>query len=164
MKIPRDIRLVINDFFNFRLPLDTPTQKHVATRKPTPEELLDYALELRHKLDDFLMGESFVRVTMSYSDDLIEAVVEVIGDGGPFPIDAGSVKQGNKTRTSILTELADTLRKQVSQWVYIQRGLRFFDGPRIHIYKTRRIIHWTRTRARIDAGDIIGELIQGHDH
>jgi hypothetical protein len=163
LKIPRDIRQVIEDFFNFRLPLDTPSQKHLAIKKPTTGELRDYAHELRNKLDDFLMGESFVRVRIIYSDDLIESIIEVTNEGGPFPIDHSCVKPGNKTRASLLTELADNLRRQVSQWVYIQRGLRLFDGPKIHIYKTPRIIDWTRTQARIDAADIIGDLVQGND-
>ena len=111
-----------------------------------------------------LTGESFVRVTIFYSDDLIESIVEVVDKDGPFPIDGNCIKPGNKTRASLLTELAGNLRQQVSQWLYIQRGLRLFDGPRIHIYKTPRIIDWTRTQARIDAADIIGELIQGNDH
>lgn len=164
LKIPRDIRQVIEDFFNFRLPLDTPSKKHLAIKKPTVEELENYARELKDKLDDFLMGESFVRVKIIYSDDLIESIIEVANEGGPFPIDPSCVKPGNKTRASLLTELADNLRRQVSQWVYIQRGLRLFDGPRIHIYKTPRIIDWTRTQARIDAADIIGDLVQGNDH
>lgn len=164
LKVPRSIRRVIEDFFKYRLPLDTPSQKELAIKKPTAGELENYARELRNKLDDFLAGESFVRVKILYSNDLIESIVEVTNESGPFPVDDGCVRPGNKTRASLLTELSDNLRRQVSQWVYIQRGLRLFDGPRIHIYKTPRIIDWTRTQARIDAGDIIGALIQGNDH
>jgi type I restriction-modification system DNA methylase subunit len=164
LEIPRDIRLVIEDFFAFRLPLDTPSKRDLAIRRPTAEELENYAYELKEKLENFLMGESFIRVKITYSDDLIESIIEVINEGGPFPIDGNCVKPGNKTRASLLTELADNLRQQVSQWVYIQRGLRLFDGPRIHIYKAPRIIDWTRTQARIDAADIIGDLIQPNDH
>lgn len=163
LKIPRDMRLVIDDFFNYRLPLDTHSQTHLALKNPTAEELENYARELRDKLDGFLSGESFVRVTIIYSDDLIESIIEVTDKGGPFPTDASSVKPGTQTRATLLTDLAGNLRKQVSQWVYIQRGLRLFDDPWIHIYKTPRIIDWTRTQARIDAADIIGELIQHND-
>ncbi|MCK4763313.1 MAG: N-6 DNA methylase [Candidatus Aminicenantes bacterium] len=163
LKIPGGMRRVIEDFFEFRLPLDTPSKRGITIRKPVPAELENYARELKDKLDDFLSGEAYVRVTIFYTDDLIESIVEVIDEGGPFPIDADCVKPGNKTRVSLLTGLAGNLRRQVSQWLYVQRGLRLFDGPRIHIYKTPRIIDWTRTQARIDAADIIGELIQGND-
>jgi hypothetical protein len=163
LEIPQDIRQVVNDFFETRLPLDSPSKRDRSVRKPTARELESYACELRDKLDDFLMGESFNRVTLTYSDDLIECIVEVTDDVGPIPIDSGSVKKGNKTMARLLAELSDNLRRQVSQWVYIQRGLRLFDGPRIHLYKSPRIIDWTRTQARIDAGDIIGELIQRND-
>jgi Eco57I restriction-modification methylase len=161
--IPQDIRTVIDDFFNFRLPLDTPSQKGVATRKPTAKELAKYAGELKYSLDDFLGGEAFVRVNIIQSDDLIELIVEVVNEGDPFPLDDSCVKQGNTTRASLLKELSGNLRRQVSQWVYVQRGLRLFDGPRIHLYKTPRIIDWTGTQAIIDAGDITGALIPTHD-
>lgn len=163
LKIPQDIRQVVNDFFETRLPLDSPSKRERSVRKPTARELENYARELRDKLDDFLMGESFNRVTLTYSDDLIECIVEVTDDVGPIPIDSGSVKKGNKTMARLLAELAENLRRQVSQWVYIQRGLRLFDGPRIHLYKPPRIIDWTRTQARIDAGDIIGDMIHRND-
>jgi type I restriction-modification system DNA methylase subunit len=163
LEIPQDIRQVVNDFFETRLPLDSPSKRGRSVRKPTPRELKSYARELRDKLDDFLMGESFNRVTLTYSDDLIECIIEVTDDVGSIPIDSGSVKKGNKTMARLMAELADNLRRQVSQWVYIQRGLRLFDGPSIHLYKSPRIIDWTRTQARIDAGDIIGELTQRHD-
>ena len=90
-------------------------------------------------------------------------MVEVTNEAGPIPVDGSSVKKGDKTMAGLLAELAENLRKQVSQWVYVQRGLRLFDGPRIHLYKSPRIIDWTRTQARINAGDIIEELIQNND-
>ena len=62
-------------------------------------------------------------------------------------------------KEEILSELSENLRQQVSQWVYVQRGLRLFDGPKIYLYKTPRLIDWTRTQALIDANDIIGEAL-----
>jgi len=164
LEIPQDIRQVVNDFFEYRLPLDSPSKRDKSVRKPTARELENYARELKDKLDDFLMGESFNRVTLTYSDDLIECIVEIADEPGPIPVDGGSVKKGNKTMAMLLAELADNLRQKVSQWVYIHRGLRLFNGPRIHLYKSPRIIDWTPTQARIDAGDIIGELIQSNDN
>jgi hypothetical protein len=90
-------------------------------------------------------------------------VIEVTGEAGPIPLDSGSVKKGTKTMNKLLAELAGSLRRQLSQWVYVRRGLRLFSGPKIYLYKSPRIIDWTRTRARIDAGEIIGELIRSND-
>jgi len=57
------------------------------------------------------------------------------------------------------SELKGMLTEAQTQWVYVQRGLRIFDGPRIHIYKPPRLIDWTRTQALNDADDIIGEVL-----
>ena len=77
----------------------------------------------------------------------------------PIPITEESIKDGNLTVAKLLAKLSDSLREQVSQWVYVQRGLRLFDGSRIYIYKSPRLIDWIRTQALIDAGDIIGEAV-----
>jgi len=161
--IPRHMRQVVDEFFQFRLPLDTPSQRDITVRKPTAVQLEDYARELKYDLEDFLSGQAFITVKVIHSDDLIECIVEVIEKGVPIPIAEPIVEKGNNTMARLLTEVADNLRWQVSQWVYIRRGLRLFDGPRIHLYKPPRIIDWTRTQARIDGNDIIGALIPHHD-
>lgn len=159
LNIPKDIRTIVEDFFANRLPLDTPSLINSATRIPTRQELKEYAFALRDELDDFVMGESFHKVTITYSKELIECAIEITGNNKPIPIDKNSIEEGDLTTAGLLAELGDKLRDQVAQWVYIQRGLRLFDGPRIYIYKTPRLIDWTRTQAIIDAGDIIGEFI-----
>jgi hypothetical protein len=158
-KIPEDIRTIVEDFFANRLPLDTPSLINSVIRIPTRLELKEYAFALRDELDNFVMGESFHKVTITYSKELIECAIEITGNNKPIPIDKNSVEKGGLTTAGLLAELGDYLRDQVAQWVYIQRGLRLFDGPRIYIYKTPRLIDWTRTQAIIDAGDIIGEFI-----
>jgi hypothetical protein len=158
-KIPEDIRTIVEDFFANRLPLDTPSLINSVTKIPTRLELKEYAFALRDELDDFVMGESFHKVTITYSKELIECAIEITENNKPIPIDKNSVEKGGLTTAGLLAELGDKLRDQVAQWVYIQRGLRLFDGPRIYIYKTPRLIDWTRTQAIIDAGDIIGEFI-----
>jgi hypothetical protein len=82
--------------------------------------------------------------------------VEITQGNSPIPV---SVEASDLTTAKIFSELNDNLREQFSQWVYVKRGLRIFDGPRIYIYKSPRLIDWTQTQAMIDAGDIIGEVV-----
>jgi len=56
-------------------------------------------------------------------------------------------------------ETSQGLREEVSQWVYVQRGLRLFDGPRIYLYKLPRLIDWTQTQAFNDVNEIIGSAL-----
>jgi hypothetical protein len=157
--IPDDIHLIVEDFIHARLLLDTPSKYERITRAPTDTELLAYARELRDELDDFVMGTSYHKVTTHYSSELIECIVEITQKDAPIPVNAESVKSGGLTMTQLHAALKDQLTKQHSQWVYVQRGLRLFDGPRIHIYKPPRLIDWTRTQALNDASDIIGEVV-----
>lgn len=157
-EVPEDIRLIVIDFFQTRLPLDTSLRDSLV-RKPEPVELEKYARELRDELDDFVMGKSYHRVTITYSAELIECVIEITGENAPIPIDENNIIKGDLTISGLLAKLDVNLRERFSQWVYIQRGLRFFQGPKIYLYKKPRLIDWTGTQAKIDAGEIIGEVI-----
>src|SRR6266487_2159391 len=157
--IPEDIRLLITDFVQVRLLLDRPATFKQVVREPREQELLDYARELRDELDGFVEQDTHHGISITYSPDLIECVIDIMNTATPITLDSSRVKQGNVTSSRILSELSEGLKEQVSQWIYVQRGLRLFDGPRIHIYKLPRLIDWTRTQAMNDAGDIIGEVL-----
>ena len=159
LKIPGDIQTLVNDFIHIRLDLDDRSTMAKATRPPETEELLDYARELQAELDGFLMGKAYHRVHINQSKNLIECVVEITKENETIQIDERSIKPVNSTISETLANISDELRKQISQWVYVQRGLRLFDGPRIYIYKTPRLIDWTKTQAMNDAGDIIGQAV-----
>jgi hypothetical protein len=123
------------------------------------KDLLAYAKQLRNELDSFVMGSSYHRVTIIYSKELIECTVEVTKKDSPIPINTESIKTGSLKIAELLDELSKNLRDQVSQWVYVQQGLRLYDGPRIHIYKMPRFIDWTIAQAMDDAADIIGTIV-----
>jgi hypothetical protein len=157
--IPEDIRMLVIDFVQVRLLLDRPAAFDQVTREPDEQELLDYARELKDELDGFVGNGTHHGVSITYSPDLIECIIDVVGTDKPVTLDSSGVKPGDVTSSRILSELSRSLREQVSQWIYVQRGLRLFDGPRIHLYKSPRLIDWTRTQAMNDAGDIIGEVL-----
>jgi hypothetical protein len=157
--IPEDIRLLVTDFVQVRLLLDRPTTFKQVIREPREHELLDYARELRDELDGFVGEKTHHGISITYSPELIECVIDVVNTDTPITLDSSRVRPGDVTSSRILSELSESLKEQVSQWIYIQRGLRLFDGPRIHLYKPSRLIDWTRTQAMNDAGDILGEVL-----
>lgn len=155
--IPIDIRTLVTEFIKLRLPLDKPNAVSGGLLKAPNKSMLGaYASMLRHKLDDFAMGKAFHKVTINQSTELIECIVEISQEKPSVPVD---VKTVDSSISAMYAKLSDNLREQFSQWVYVQRGLRLFDGPKIHIYKAPRLIDWTQTQAMNDAGDIIGEVI-----
>lgn len=157
--IPEDIRMLVTDFVQVRLLLDRPVAFERVIREPYEQELLDYACELRDELDGFVGDNTHHGITITYSHDLIECIIDVIDTDTPVTLDSSRVRPGDLTSSRILSELSKSLREQVSQWMYVQRGLRLFNGPRIHLYKSPRLIDWTRTQAMNDAGDILGEVL-----
>jgi len=157
--IPDDIRLLVTEFVQVRLSLDKPSALNTVTREPSEQELLDYARELRDELDSFAAGHAHHGITITYSPDLIECIIEMTNSDTPVVVDTNSIRSSDLTSALVLSELSESLREQISQWAYVQRSLRLFDGPRIHLYKSPRLIDWTRTQAMNDAGDIIEEVL-----
>jgi hypothetical protein len=157
--IPEDICMLVTDFVQVRLLLDSPAAFDEVTREPDEQDLLEYARELKEELDGFVGDGTRHGINITYSHDLIECIIDVGSAGMPVILDSSRVRPGDITSSRILSELSRSLREQVSQWIYVQRGLRLFDGPRIHLYKPPRLIDWTRTQAMNDAGDIIGEVL-----
>ncbi len=157
--IPEDIRMLVTDFVQVRLLLDRPAAFERVIREPDEQELLDYARELRDELDDFVEDDTHHGISITYSPELIECIIEIVDSNTPVTLDSSRVRPGDLTSSLILSELSKSLREQISQWMYVQRGLRLFDGPRIHLYKSPRLIDWTRTQAMNDAGDIVGEVL-----
>jgi type I restriction-modification system DNA methylase subunit len=159
LQIPADIAMLAKEFMGIRLKLDRgQTAIQQVTRSPQKEELIAYAQELRNELDDFVLGTAHHKVSLKQSDDLIECKVEVTSQQQPIPVNEESVRTGDLTTSKLLSDIRHLLSEEFSQWVYIRRGLRLFGGSNIYIYKSPRLIDWTRTQAFNDASDIIGEI------
>ncbi|MFC2006407.1 Eco57I restriction-modification methylase domain-containing protein, partial [Chloroflexota bacterium] len=139
-EIPEDIRMVADEFVKTRLLLDKPSARESITRTPTDEDLLSYARQLRDELDAFVMGDAYHRITIIYSKELVECTAEITHEQSTIPISSESVKTGNTRIADLLDEVSKGLRERISQWVYVQKGLRLYEGPRVHIYKTPRLI------------------------
>ncbi len=155
--IPKDIQFIINDFLETRLTLDSTTTTSKAIRPPYRQELIEYAIELRDELDSFSMETAYFQIELVESPTLIECTIKPTDSMTPVGMD--SVRQGTLQNDRLMTSISKNLREKVSQWVYVQRGLRLFEHDCIFIYKTPRRIDWTRTQAIMDAGDIIGEIV-----
>ncbi len=158
LKIPNEIRNVITEFFDIKLKLDTYSiTDSLINKKANIRQLKFYAKSLRDELDSFMMREKHHRISILYSDSLIECKIDMTDEKTPLPITQDSIQEGNLTINSLMTEINQTLKKQFSQWVYIQRGLKLYDDENnsIYLYKQPRLIDWTKTQAILDAGEII---------
>ena len=157
--VPEDIQIVIGEFIDVRLALDTKKLAGKALRKPTKDELLEYANQIKSELDEFSMGVVKYNVKISTSDDLIICCINMIDADSDSSETLPSVEAGGRSKAEFFSTLSHSLREQVSQWVYVQRGLRVFEGNRIYICKAPRRIDWLRTQAMVDVHDIISEVL-----
>ena len=79
--------------------------------------------------------------------------MEVTSEPNTLPITVS--RKQNASAKAVL----EAVEEQHSQWAYVQRSVRFFDGPYVHIIKTARLLDWTRTQAVQDAADLISEVL-----
>jgi hypothetical protein len=52
------------------------------------------------------------------------------------------------------------LLEKKTQWLYFNRNLRVYDPTSTYIFKPLQHVHWTRTQAIEDAGEIIGDALR----
>jgi hypothetical protein len=159
-KIPGDIASLINDFVQVRLPLDGgKASAQSVTKEPSKEELEAYAATLCDELNEFAMNEFYHTIKITKSPELVECIIEVTRKKPRDPAKAYTIMEADLSIKELLSEIRENLGEQFSQWAYIQKGLKLFEGPRIYIYKYPRLINWTKSQALNDAGEVIGDAI-----
>lgn len=157
LDIPANIRVLVEDFVQMRMPLDQGKEAlRRVTRCPDEQQLLTYAETLRNELDRFAGQKAHHKVAIAASGEFIECVVSITDARKQLPI---NVQFRDLRVEARLADIHASVGQRVSQWVYVQRGLRIFSGPTVRMYKTPRLTEWTRTQALNDADDLIAEIL-----
>lgn len=165
LNLPDSIRVLINDFHKVKLTLDkgkvvdNRNNKVEAVRKPTENDLQKYAKRLRTELDEFTIeSDEKHKITVIHSDDLIICQVNLLDTQSTQKI---VIEEAIGKWKEILLGLKKGIQEEFSQWIYIQRELRFFDvtGNAFYICKSPRLIDWTESQAISDANDLFGETL-----
>jgi hypothetical protein len=156
-QLPASMNILATEFNRVRSTLIGGYTGSAAVKPPKDDDLQAYAQEIANELDAFTAPrETHHKVTMTVSQKMICCTVELLKSDHSFPIEVG--KEGADDAPPF-AHLLNGFTQHFSQWVYIQRGLRIFDGPKVHIYKVPRLINWTRTQAFNDADDLIAEVL-----
>jgi type I restriction-modification system DNA methylase subunit len=157
LQVPARMSILVTEFRRVRSTLIGGSTSGTALKPPTEADLRAYAQEIADELDAFTAPrDTHHKVTITPSQKVICCTVELLKSAQSFPIEVS--KEGEDDRPPF-PELLNGLNKGSSQWVYIQRGLRIFVGPKVYIYKVPRLINWTRTQARNDSDDLIAEVL-----
>ena len=160
LAIANDLRLLIEDFRDNRLPLDHGRSVlGKLGKRPTVQALHSYARTLRDQLDRFLLGEARASVDLLTSPDLIRCEIQ-LNTNGQRSAHAVNVAEATSQQTRrMLRSMREQLGERFSQWVYVDRSLRVFEDDAAQIYKAPRLMDWTRTQALNDADDIVTDIL-----
>lgn len=151
LKIPESLSILAREFMQVRYQLSKGKLGDTAVEPPTTDQLKEYGEQLRSQIDDFARRHH--RITIQAGQQAIIATVEVTSESDTLPIVV------SHKPNSVAREVLQAVKEQHSQWTYIQRSVRVFDGPYVHIIKTARLLDWTRTQAVQDAADLISEVL-----
>lgn len=161
LSIPDDIRLIVEDFRDNRLPLDkgTPALKKLG-KQPTIKELQAYGRTLRDELERFLLGEALPSVHLITADDLICCEIQLSPPRTRHSrsIEVHKADETRKTRAE-MQQLREQLSERFSQWAYVRRSLRVFGEDTVQIFKSQQLMDWTRTQALNDCDAVIAEIL-----
>jgi type I restriction-modification system DNA methylase subunit len=161
LDVPDDVRVVVEDFRDNRLPLDN---GYSALKKlgetPTNKELQAYGRALRNEMERFLIGEAHPCVRIITTEDLICCELQLLSASSTASqaievVDAGENSQGKAAHRKLRAMLSE----KFSQWAYIDRSLRVFQENTVQVFKSPRLMDWTRTQALNDADAIIAEIL-----
>lgn len=155
--LPDSVALVVGEFFRVRYQLNKGKSPANLRHQPDNDELAVYAFRLKTELDSYLAGKAHHRIVVLHSARGICASVTLTKD--KQPIDP-QVKSADGPEAKTLDALLRSAEKQFSQWVYVKRSVRIFDGDTINLIKPPRRLEWTQTQAMLDADDIIAEVLE----
>jgi hypothetical protein len=152
-------RALVEDLVNTRMGLIKGKVTSKAMGTPSTAEVQAYLTVLARELDAFVGAQAMLR----------HDVIAVLGKGSsmvcietrrsramrrqPVILDADSSEAEEFRRAR------ENLRRRHSQWVYFDRSLRVYDGHRTYLLKPTERLHWTRTQALLDAGEVIAETL-----
>ncbi|MGD0092813.1 MAG: N-6 DNA methylase [Planctomycetota bacterium] len=153
-------RWLVDDFVAVQLSLTRGKVRDCAVRPATAAEMADYGLVLADELDGFMDEETkrryFVRVVQGGNYAVVEINFRLPTDRRPR-VDVG---QAGRQDDAELRPIRDLLRERhQSQWLYFDRGLRIYDGPKTYLFKPLQRLHWLRSQALADSDEVLADLV-----
>jgi len=161
LDIPDSVSLVVRDFFRMRYQLNQGKIPPDFRKLPDESEMRSYAARLRKELDTFLGGAGHHKITVLYSYQGISVSIALTQLGSGVDPEVKPAAGGEKATLQALLRAAES---QFSQWAYVKKSVRIFDGDTVHLIKPPRRLEWTETQALLDADDIIAEVIEAQSH
>lgn len=160
LKLSARARAAVHDLVHVRFGLLHGKTEASAVGQPVREEFRNYAAMLRDELDSFVARSSGSRhrVDVLFGDGSGLVCVDIVqARAAVQPI---RIIEASDSAAAQLEQTRSLLSEQRGQWLYFNRNLRVYDGPRTYLLKPLQHLHWTQTQAIRDAGEIIADSLQ----
>lgn len=157
LRLPAFVASIAREFFEVRYLLNKSKAPEELRRAPEESQLRAYAEVVRDRLDAFLDAPGRHRLGVLH-DARGVAVSITLGraTGRSAPV---TLTPAEGARLATLRGLLAAAEERFSQWAYVRKSMRLFDGDTIHLLKPAQRIEWTRTQAQLDAEDLIAEIV-----
>lgn len=143
-------RALVHDLVHVRLALNDGKIGQPAMRDASADELQTYAEWLQRELEANANGET--RYSVNVIHDARSGFIAIEPTRGRAKL---RVLSADLAEAQTLARTREQLREQRAQWVYFDRALRLYSGENIYLFKPIQRMHWTRTRAMLDAADVV---------
>ena len=156
-------RPLVEDLVHVRMRLAKGKVGRDAIEQPTREDVCRYLGTLEAELDGFVEAGSELRHRLAVvHDDNSAMVVIELGEKDGRSARPAVMRADQETATELET-IRQRLRRQHTQWLYFDRGLRIYDGDRTYLFKPMQRMLWTRSNAILDADEVIAETLVGEE-
>ena len=154
---------LVHDLVHVKMALDDGKLGSEAVRRPTDSEIEEHAEMLRVELDQFVDGPEATAHNISIMTDEHSGMIaiELVWSNQRKPIE---IERADTHAVREFVAVRERLLERQSQWVYFNRDLRIYEDERVYLFKPMQRIHWTRSQALVDAGEIIAETLVGTTH
>lgn len=151
-------RCLIEDLIRVRIKMRDGQSPPEAVRPADDSDMMRYANILKSELDDFLDCDQKDQHKITIYRGNQYAVVEV---DRPRMLPAGSpvIEKVARDIQQKLDEIRPKLQAKHSQWFYLNRGLKVYEGLKTYVLKPLQRLYWLRSQALIDSDELIADKI-----
>lgn len=150
-------RALVHDLVHVSLALNDGKIGQAAMRDAGTGELQAYAEWLQRELDANAAGDT--RHSVTVLRDVRSGFIAVEPADGRATV---RVLAADSAAARAFASTRERLREKRAQWVYFDRALRLYRGKNTYFFKPIHRMHWTRTRAMLDAVDVVVGSMQGN--
>ena len=154
---------LISDLIRIRRRLVQGKVDPAAAGSPSREEMRSYCEALKGELDSFMEVATDDRYMVEVIHEQESGMVVVQRAPARLLRDSIRLLPAGAEEAKSLREIRQNLLQEHSQWLYFERALRRYkrETNTSYLFKPMQRLHWLRSQALIDAGEIIADTAAG---